>query len=125
MAPKTAPYACKFYLRLPAGEKDLLFKFVVNETDWLAPPADAPNARSDGQGNVNLKLDVFRSGGAEIRVHTSEPLDWTQNYVLRLEGVTERPLGLLTTPDGVFDKVRSDKPMGVTLDKERGTYDDV
>ena len=108
-------------MRLPAGEKDLLFKFVVNETDWLAPPADAPNARSDGQGNVNLKLDVFRSGGAEIRVHTSEPLDWTQNYVLRLEGVTERPLGLLTTPDGVFDKVRSDKPMGVTLDKERGT----
>ena len=108
-------------MRLPPGEKDLVFKFVLDGKDWLVPPATAPNAHSDGKGSVNLKLDLFRAGGAEIRVHTTEPLDLTQNYVLRLEGLGERPLGVQTTPDGVFDKMpASGKTMGVTLDKERG-----
>jgi pullulanase len=107
-------------MRLPPGEKELLFKFVLDGTRWLAPPELAPNALADGKGSVNLKLDLFRAGGAEIRVHTAEPLDLTQNYVLRLEGVTDRPLGVQTTPDGVFFKIRSDKELGATLDKERG-----
>ncbi|MDR0993209.1 MAG: hypothetical protein LBN38_01380, partial [Verrucomicrobiota bacterium] len=108
-------------MRLPAGEKDLMFKFVLNGNEWLDPPEQAPNAQPDGKGSVNLKLDLFRSGGAEIRVHTAEPLDMAQNYVLRLDGVADRPLGVLTTPEGVFDKLVSGKPMGVTLDKERNT----
>jgi pullulanase len=108
-------------MRLPPGEKELVFKFVLNGSDWLSPPETAPNAMSDGKGSVNLKLDVLRSGGAEIRVHTSEPLDLTQAYVLKLDGVGDRTLGVMTTPDGVFDKIRSDKPMGVTLDPARGT----
>ena len=108
-------------LRLPPGEKDLVFKFVLNGAEWLSPPEGAPNALPDGKGSVNLKLDVFRSGGAEIRVHVAEPLDLTQAYVLKLDGVTNRTLGVMTTPDGVFDKIRSDKPMGATLDKARGT----
>ncbi len=108
-------------MRLPPGEKDLVFKFVLDETTWLSPPAAAPNALQDGKGSVNLKLDVFRSGGAEIRVHTSEPLDLTRNYVLRIDGVGERPLGVLTTPDGVFNRIRSEKAMGATLDKARNT----
>lgn len=107
-------------MRLPPGEKDLVFKFVLNGSDWLSPPETAPNALSDGKGSVNLKLDLFRSGGAEIRVHTAEPLDLTQSYVLRLDGVADRPLGVMTTPDGVFDRIRSDKTMGATLDKARG-----
>ena len=108
-------------MRLPPGEKELVFKFVLNGTEWLAPPEDAPNALADGKGSVNLKLDLLRTGGAEIRVHTAEPLDLTQAYVLKLDGVTDRPLGVMTTPDGVFDKIRSDKPLGAILDKERGT----
>jgi pullulanase len=108
-------------MRLPPGEKDLIFKFVVNGSDWLTPPEDAKNAFSDGKGSVNLRLDLMRSGGAEIRVHTKEPLDLTQNYVLKLKGVTDRPLGMLTTPEGVFNRIMSDKEMGVTLDRERNT----
>lgn len=107
-------------LRLPPGEKELVFKFVLDGRNWLNPPEGAPNALADGKGSVNLKLDLFRAGGAEIRVHTAEALDLTQNYVLRIDGVTERPLGVETTPDGVFFRFRSDKAMGVTLDKERG-----
>ena len=107
-------------MRLPAGEKDLLFKFVVDGSRWLRPPDSAPNAVHDLKGSVNLKLDLFHTGGTEIRVHTAEPLDLTQNYVLRLDGIGDRPLGVQTTPDGIFNKLRSDKPMGVTLDKERG-----
>ncbi len=108
-------------MRLPPGEKELIFKFVLNGTEWLVPPANAPNAVADGKGNLNLKLDVFRSGGAEIRIHTSTPLDLTQNYTLRLDGVADRPLGVQTTPDGVFHLIRSDKPLGATLDRARGT----
>lgn len=108
-------------MRLPPGEKDLVFKFVLNGSEWLSPPETAPNALADGKGSVNLKLDLFRAGGTEIRVHTAEPLDLTQNYVLKIEGVTERPLGVQTTPDGVFFKIQSDKAMGATLDKERQT----
>lgn len=106
-------------MRLPPGEKELVFKFVLNGKEWLSPPDEAPNALPDGKGSVNLKLDLFRAGGTEIRVHTTEPLDLTRNYVLKLEGITERPLGVETTPDGVFYKMHSDKTMGVTLDRER------
>lgn len=108
-------------MRLPAGEKDLVFKFVLNGNEWLSPPEDAPNALADGKGSVNLKLDLLRAGGAEIRVHLAEPLDLTEAYVLRLDGVADKPLGVMTTPDGVFDQIRSDKPLGAILDKERGT----
>ena len=108
-------------MRLPPGEKELVFKFVLNDVEWLPPPEGAPNALPDGKGSVNLKLDLLRTGGAEIRVHVAEPLDLTQATVLRLDGVADKPLGVMTTPDGVFDKIRSDKPMGATLDKERGT----
>ncbi len=108
-------------MRLPPGERDLIFKFVLDNTEWLMPPASAPNALPDGRGSVNLKLDLMRSGGAEIRVHTSERLDLTVNYTLRIDGIAERPLGVQTTPDGVFNRFGSDKVMGATLDKERGT----
>ena len=107
-------------MRLPPGEKDLLFKFVLNGSEWLTPPETAPNALADGKGSVNLKLDLFRAGGTEIRVHTAEPLDLTQTYVLKIDGVVDRPLGVQPTPDGVFFKIRSDKAMGATLDKDRG-----
>ena len=107
-------------MRLPPGEKELLFKFVLNASEWLLPPVGAPNALPDGKGSVNLKLDLFRTGGAEIRIHTVEPLDLTQTHVVRLDGIGKRPLGVEATPDGVFDELTSDKRMGVTLDKERG-----
>lgn len=107
-------------MRLPRGEKDLVFKFVLDGNEWLSPPPDAPNALADGKGSVNLKLDLFRTGGSEIRVHTGERLDLTVNYILRIDGVAERPLGVMTTPEGVFNKIYSDKPLGAILDKERG-----
>jgi hypothetical protein len=78
-------------MRLPPGEKELVFKFVLNGTEWLSPPEGAPNALPDGKGSVNLKLDLLRTGGAEIRVHLAEPLDLTEAYVLRLDGVATSP----------------------------------
>lgn len=107
-------------MRLPAGESELLFKFVVDGKTWLKPPEDAENAVGDGKGNRNLKVDLFHSGGTEIRVHTAADLDLSQNYVLKLEGVREKPIGLQTSPEGVFNRLYSDKPLGAILDKERG-----
>lgn len=108
-------------MRLPKGETERLFKFVVNGKTWLPPPAKAPNRLVDAKGNANLHLNLAHAGGAEIRIHTSEPLDISRNYAVRLEGVADRPLGLLSTPDGIFDRIRSEKPMGVTFDRAAGT----
>ena len=108
-------------MRLPAGEKEMVFKFVVNGTRWLPPPHGAPNRAMDGKGNANLRLDLMRTGGAEIRVHTGEDLDITRNYTLRLDGVEAKPLGVQTTPGGIFDRISSDKPLGAVVDREAGT----
>lgn len=108
-------------MRLPAGEKELMFKFVVGGTNWLSPPLDSPNVTIEEDGNRNLRVDLARTGGAEIRVHTGEDLDVRRNYTLRIDGLGPRPLGMQTTPGAVVDKFVSDKPMGVTFDRERET----
>ena len=108
-------------MRLPDGEHDRVFKFVVGGTNWLNPPADAPNLVIDEDGVTNLKVDLAHTGGAEIRVHTAEDLDVRQNYTLRIDGLEDRPIGVQTTPGAVLDKFVSTKPLGVTFDRERGT----
>lgn len=108
-------------MRLPKGEKQLMFKFVVGGKTWLPPPSEAANVAIEENGTRNLVVDLGRTGGAEIRVHTSEPLDVRQNYTLRLDGIGPRPLGVQTTPGSVLDKFVTDKPLGVTVDRARGT----
>lgn len=108
-------------MRLPQGEKDLLFKFVIDGRRWLPPPMRAPNQVLDEGGVANLRVDLARAGGAEIRVHTAEPLDVRRNYTLRIDGAGPRPLGIQTTPGAVLDRIVSKKPLGVTFDRERGT----
>ena len=109
-------------LRLPDGEKDLLFKFVLNDSRWLAPPVSAPNAVADAKvkGNRNLRLDPSRSGGTKLRIHLAEPLDLSQTYVLRLDGITPEPIGVQVQPGEALDLLSSQKPLGANLDKERG-----
>ena len=107
-------------LRPPAGEKDLLFKFVIAGSRWLAPPQGALNAVSDGKGNVNLKIDPASAGSQSLKVFTTQPLDFSQNYVVVIDGLGERPVWSPLTPGRVLDQLSSDKPLGAILDRAQG-----
>lgn len=112
----------------PAGERDLLFKFVVGGpapggaggNRWLAPPQGALNATPDGKGNVNLRIDPASAGSTTLRVFTEQALDLSKNYVVVVEGLGERPLWAPVTPGKVLDQFVSDKPLGAILDRAQG-----
>jgi len=106
-------------LRPPPGEEELLSKFVINGEQWLPPPPGAPNATSDGQGNVNLRIDADRSGTSVIRIKTREPLALDRNYTVAVAGLLEKTLRRMTSPEGVFDRFHSDKALGVTINREQ------
>ena len=107
-------------LRPPAGEKDLLFKFVVNGSRWLSPPPTLPNATPDGKGNVNLKIDPAAAGGIVLTVTTEQPIDLSKSYVAVIDGVGDRPIWSPVTPGDVMELFKSDKPLGAILDREHG-----
>lgn len=108
-------------LRIPPGEQHLEFKFVVNRNLWLAVPAHAPNRVHDSGGNANLRIDPDHQGGRTLRIYTEEPLDLAVNYLLMIDGLAERRVYQYTSPGALMDKPYSDKPLGVTLDRENNT----
>ena len=106
-------------IRPPAGEKDLLFKFVINNNRWLPPPQGAMNAVSDGKGNVNLRIDPRSTGGTSLKITTDRPLDLSESYMVILDGVAERPVWAPVNPGEVLDKIYSEKELGAILDREQ------
>ena len=106
-------------LRPAPGEKDLLFKFVINGNRWLPPPQAALNATADGKGNVNLRIDPQSSGGNSVKILTESPLDLSENYVAVIDGILDRPIWHLVTPGKIFDSMKSEKQLGVILDREQ------
>ncbi len=104
-------------LRTPPGEKQLLFKFVVNGKQWLFPPRNALNYTPDGAKNANLRLDPSLSGSASIVINTLEPLDPARNYVVTIHGLGERPIHHMTTPSCLLNAPPSEKELGVILQK--------
>ncbi len=105
-------------LRPPSGETRLEFKFVINGHQWLSPPDRAPNRVDDGEGNVNLAVEPDSGGGRTMRITTDEPLDLAQNYLLSIDGLTDRTIHHLTTPGRILDTFYSEKELGVILDHE-------
>lgn len=106
-------------LRPPAGERDVLFKFVISGNRWLPPPQGALNATADGKGNTNLRLDPSSAGSAGLRIVTKDPLDLASSWVVLIEGLTPRPAWMPVTPGRIFDRIVSAKPLGAILDKEQ------
>ncbi|MBU1694918.1 MAG: hypothetical protein KKC51_13265 [Verrucomicrobia bacterium] len=107
-------------LRAPPGESDLLFKFVINERDWLPPAEGAPNAVTDVKGKENLRVDPSLLGGTKLRIITENAIDLSRTTAVIIEGLGPRPIWRLLTPGGVFDTFVSDKPLGANLDREHG-----
>lgn len=108
-------------LRPPPGDRYLEFKFVINQNQWLPVPEHAPNRADDGQGNVNLRIDTEQRGGRTLRIMTEDPLELSQNYLLMMDGLADRRVYHYTTPGDLMDTLYSDKPLGVTLDRENNT----
>lgn len=106
-------------IRLPAGEKDAIFKFVVRGNEWKVPPASAPNALDDGKGNVNLRIDPKTSGSTTIEITTAQPLKLTQSYVVAIDGLVEKTVRKMASPGNVFTNFYSDKELGVIIDREQ------
>ncbi len=107
-------------LRPPQGEKDLLFKFVINGNRWLPPPQGALNAAPDGKGNVNLKIDPARAGGTGLKITTVDTIDLSKSYVVVIQGITDRAIWFPVTPGKILDRMKSDKELGAILDREHG-----
>lgn len=107
-------------LRAPAGEKDLIFKFVIAGNRWLPPPAGSLNALSDGKGNTNLKIDPQSAGGTSLKITTEQPIDLSRNYMVVVKGLDARPIWFPVTPGKVMDTFVSDKPLGAILDRGNG-----
>ena len=105
-------------LRPAPGESQLMFKFVINRTQWLVPPSRAPNQGGDGRGNINLLIDPNLRGGRTLRIYTEDPIDLAENYLLKIDGLAERRVYHYTTPGELMDALYSDKPLGVTLDRQ-------
>jgi pullulanase/glycogen debranching enzyme len=106
-------------LRVPAGEQDLLFKFVINGKQWLMPLKRAPNYTPDGKKNANLRIDPNLQGSTTILIETETPLDMAQSYMVTIHGLTNRPVYSLTSPGRILDTFYSDKELGVILHKQQ------
>jgi len=105
-------------LRPAPGESQLMFKFVINRTQWLVPPSRAPNQGGDGRGNINLLIDPNLRGGRTLRIYTEDPIDLAENYLLKIDGLAERRVYHYTTPGELMDLLYSEKPLGATLDHQ-------
>lgn len=109
----------------PFGEIDgrvtdehLFFKFVVNQ-QWMNPPVDAPNAQLEpGTPHLNLTLPRGAGGRPELWLRTETAIDLQQPPSIILRGLHERALLSRPSPGAILDTFFSEKPMGVTLDRE-------
>ena len=106
-------------MRKPANEPDFIFKFVLNGDQWLQPPADAINVVTDAGNNRNLKIDPSASGSTVLKVITRDPIPVDQTQALIIEGLADRKAWHQVTPGAVMNRFVSDKPLGVTLNREQ------
>lgn len=106
-------------LRKPSSEPDFLFRFVVNGSQWLTVPPDAPNAVADSSGNRNFRIDPNATGSSVLKVITAEPIPVDSVQVLVIEGLADRKAWHQVTPGAVMNRFVSDKQLGVTLNREQ------
>lgn len=107
-------------LNYPERDQFLMFRFVLNQSTWLDVPANASSAVQDRQGNRNYRIDPNEPGASIIRVVTEKPLNLSQSYNVVIDGAIDKRLRQVVSPGRVMDTLISDKPLGATLDRERG-----
>ena len=99
----------------------LRFKFVTSEGHWFEVPPDAPNAQRDDGGNVNRVVDPERTGQHLFTFEVAEPLALSTGWqVTWADGESAHAVPL--RPGSFFHELRSDLPMGVTIQHDRTTF---
>lgn len=106
-------------LRKPPYEPDFVFRFVINNEQWLNPPSDAFNVISDYSGNRNFRIDPGNTGSSVIKVITDQPIPLDRLEVLVIEGLVDRKMWQQVTPGSVLNNFVSTKPLGAILDREQ------
>ncbi|MFH0908192.1 MAG: alpha-amylase family glycosyl hydrolase [bacterium] len=106
-------------LRPAPPDKDLFFKFVVDGSRWLAPPATAANATPDGKGNTNLRLGPRAANSSALKILTGSPLALSENYTLVIDGLVDRRIRYTVSQGKMVEPLVSVKPLGATLDREQ------
>ena len=96
------------------AQEAMLFKFVVDESQWLSPPVAAPNRTVDPYGNANLEIPSLKEGRRYYSLELLEPLDLSQPLQVKVSGLWKRALYAPIDSKPVLDSIMSDKPMGVT-----------
>lgn len=106
-------------MRKPANEPDILFRFVINNNQWLNPPDDALNIASDASGTRNLRVDPGVTGSSVLKVVTEEPIPLNALQFLIIDGLADRSVWQQVTPGAALNKLVSDKQLGATLNREQ------
>ncbi len=105
-------------MRKAAHEPDFLFRFVINNSQWMNPPRGANNVVADGGGNHNLRIDMDSVGSTVLKVLTGKPVPIDASQVLVIEGLADRKIWQPVSPGKIMSTFVSDKKLGVTLDRE-------
>lgn len=105
-------------LRKPAHEP-VMFRFVINNTDWLPPNRRAMSVATEANGNRNLKVDPQITGGSILKIITEKPVSFDTLQVLTIDGLADRRVWQQVSPGAALQKLVSDKPLGVTLNREQ------
>jgi len=106
-------------LRKPPYEPDFVFRFVINNEQWLDPSPDAFNVISDASGNRNFRIDPGNTGSSVIKVITEQPIPLDRLEVLVIEGLADRKMWQQVTPGSVLNNFVSTKPLGAILNREQ------
>ena len=106
-------------LRKPAHEPHLMFRFVINNSDWLPPPRRAMSVFTEANGNRNLMVDPQITGGSILKVITGQPVPYDVLQVLTIDGLADRRVWQQVSPGTALQKLVSTKPLGVTLNREQ------
>ncbi len=106
-------------LRKPAHEPDYLFRFVINNQQWLSPPPESPVVVADAHGNRNYRVDRAITGSTALHVTTAEPVPFGELQILSISGLADRRAWHQVTPGDALTRLVSTKPLGVTLNREQ------
>lgn len=108
-------------LNKPRGAEHLLFRFVLHRAQWLQTPPNAPNAKRDKDGNLNLAIEPDVPGAPTITLLTEAPIDLSASYMAVIDGAADRRIRHTVSPGRIMETLTSTKELGAILDRERRT----
>ncbi|MCO5045523.1 MAG: alpha-amylase family glycosyl hydrolase [Kiritimatiellae bacterium] len=106
-------------LPVPENEPFPMFRFVLNDSQWMDAPANAANRVRDPNGNINLKIDFNETGISTLKVFTAEPMSLSQTYNIVMDGLASRRVREVIAVGKLLDSVTTTKELGAHLNKER------